>query len=77
MHVVLDLLPSHYADALEWKYLDRVSVKEIGEKLQVGTKAAESILTRAREAFRKGYARVVGEMCGARLSGTEAPGGEE
>ncbi len=77
VHVVLDLLPSHYADALEWKYLDRISVTEIGERLKVGTKAAESTLTRARAAFRKCYQRVVGEMCSAGWSDTAAPGGEE
>jgi len=77
VHVVLDLLPSHYSDVLEWKYLDHISVREIGERLKVGTKAAESMLTRARAAFRKGYQRVVGEMCSAGWSNTAAPGGEK
>ena len=49
---VLDHLPSHYADALEWKYIDEVSVQEIAQRLGVGAKAAESLLTRARRAFR-------------------------
>ena len=52
---VLDHLPSHYADALEWKYIDDVSVQEIGVRLGVGPKAAESLLTRARRAFRDGF----------------------
>lgn len=57
VHAVLDLLPPRYARALEWKYVERVSVKEIAERLRVGAKAAESLLTRAREAFREGYGR--------------------
>lgn len=77
VHIVLDLLPGHYAEALEWKYLDRLSVKEIGRRLEVGTKAAESILTRARKAFREGYQRVVGESVSPGLSGSDASGGDE
>ena len=52
---VLDHLPSHYADALEWKYIDEASVQEIGTRLSLGTKAAESLLTRARAAFRDAF----------------------
>lgn len=52
---VLDHLPSHYADALEWKYIDEISVQEIAVRLGLGLKAAESLLTRARSAFRDAY----------------------
>jgi RNA polymerase sigma-70 factor, ECF subfamily len=52
---VLDQLPAHYADALEWKYIDEVSVQEIGIRLGLGPKAAESLLTRARSAFRDAF----------------------
>jgi RNA polymerase sigma-70 factor (ECF subfamily) len=55
VHAVLDLLPPRYARALEWKYVERLSVREIAERLRLGTKAAESLLTRARQAFRQGY----------------------
>jgi RNA polymerase sigma-70 factor, ECF subfamily len=58
VHAALDLLPPHYAHALEWKYLDRLSVQEIAERLRLGAKAAESLLTRARRAFREGYERM-------------------
>jgi RNA polymerase sigma-70 factor, ECF subfamily len=58
VHDVLDLLPPRYARALEWKYVERVSVNEIAERLRVGAKAAESLLTRARQAFREGYEQV-------------------
>ncbi|MGD8340340.1 MAG: sigma-70 family RNA polymerase sigma factor [Gammaproteobacteria bacterium] len=49
----LDYLPSHYGNVLEWKYIEDNSVKEIAEKLEIAPKAAESLLTRARHAFRE------------------------
>lgn len=55
VHLALDLLPGHYARALEWKYLESLPVREIGERLGLGAKAAESLLTRARQAFRGVY----------------------
>jgi RNA polymerase sigma-70 factor (ECF subfamily) len=55
VHMALDGLPERYARALEWKYLDCISVNEIAWRLGVGPKAAESLLTRARQAFRTGY----------------------
>ncbi len=58
VHATLDLLPPHYARALEWKYVERLPVKEIAERLRLKIKAAESILTRARLAFRESYDRV-------------------
>lgn len=36
VQLVLDCLPGHYGDALEWKYIDGVSVAEIAERLGVG-----------------------------------------
>jgi RNA polymerase sigma-70 factor (ECF subfamily) len=56
VQVALDQLPTHYGDALEWKYLEGLSVKEIAVRLQLSPKAAESLLTRAREAFRDCFA---------------------
>lgn len=50
--LALEQLPEHYGEILQWKYLEDVSVKEIAERLAVGPKAAESMLTRARNAFR-------------------------
>ena len=58
VHVALDALPPHYSRALEWKYLDRLSVEEIAARLDVRPKAAESLLTRARQSFRDAYGRV-------------------
>ena len=55
VQVTLDYLPPKYGDALEWKYIQGLNVKEIAERLNIGPKAAESLLTRAREAFRDGF----------------------
>jgi len=53
--LALDALPARYGDALEWKYIEGLSVKDIAERLGIGPKAAESVLTRAREAFRDAF----------------------
>lgn len=55
VQVVLDRLPAHYGDVLEWKYLEGLPVKEIATRLGLTAKAAESLLVRAREAFRDGF----------------------
>jgi RNA polymerase sigma-70 factor (ECF subfamily) len=56
VQVTLDCLPDPYGNALEWKYIQGWSVDEIARQLQVGPKAAESLLTRARQAFRDAFA---------------------
>jgi RNA polymerase sigma-70 factor, ECF subfamily len=53
VQATLDALPERYGDVLEWKYVDGLPVAEIAARLQVGAKAAESLLTRARAAFRE------------------------
>ncbi|MCP5090499.1 MAG: hypothetical protein GY949_06225 [Gammaproteobacteria bacterium] len=55
MKTTLEHLPAKYAIALDMKYVQGCSVAEIGEKLGVGTKAAESVLSRARAAFKDGF----------------------
>ena len=60
IQATLDNLPGHYGDVLEWKYVDELSVKEIADHLGVGPKAAESLLTRARTAFREAIAAITG-----------------
>ena len=52
VQATVDALPDHYADVLEWKYVEGCPVRGIAERLGVSDKAAESLLTRAREAFR-------------------------
>lgn len=56
VHVAIDHLPPHYSQVLEWKYSDGLSVKEIAVQLGMSPKATESLLTRARLAFRDGFA---------------------
>jgi RNA polymerase sigma-70 factor (ECF subfamily) len=60
VRVVLDRLPANYGDALEWKYLEGDSVESIGKRLGIGTVAAQSLLARARIAFREGLEAVFG-----------------
>lgn len=57
----LDSLPARYGNALEWKYIQGLSVSEIAARLRVGSKAAESLLTRARQAFRLAFMPVRGQ----------------
>jgi len=61
VHLTLDRLPGHYSEALEWKYVDGLSVQEISVRLGLTPKAAESILTRARVAFREAFSTLSGE----------------
>lgn len=55
VRVTLAHLPLNYATALEFKYLRGYSVVEIGDELQISSKAAESVLSRARVAFKEGF----------------------
>jgi RNA polymerase sigma factor (sigma-70 family) len=49
---VMDGLPEQQRLALEWKYIDKLSVRSIADRMDVSEKAAESILFRARRDFR-------------------------
>jgi RNA polymerase sigma-70 factor (ECF subfamily) len=53
----LNGLPERYARALEWKYGDGFTVQEIGRMLGLSTIAAQSLLARAREAFKECWHR--------------------
>lgn len=55
VRATLDYLPARYATALEMKYINGNSVAEIADELGIGEKAAESVLSRARAAFREGF----------------------
>jgi RNA polymerase sigma-70 factor (ECF subfamily) len=57
---VLDRLPERYGDVLEWKYIEGRSVEEIGAMLGIGQTAAQSLLARARVAFRQALETVFG-----------------
>jgi RNA polymerase sigma-70 factor, ECF subfamily len=58
VQLALDHLPPRYSRALEWKYLEELSVDDIAGRLQCTPKAAESLLTRARDAFRDAFAAI-------------------
>lgn len=49
---VLDQLPAHYGSVLEWKYIEELPVQQIAARLGIQLPAAESLLARARRAFR-------------------------
>jgi RNA polymerase sigma-70 factor (ECF subfamily) len=51
----LNSLPERYARALEWKYGDGFSVEEIAYMLGLTTVAAQSLLARARVAFKHSW----------------------
>lgn len=56
VQLALDQLPEHYAKALELKYIFGHSSQEIACELKIGDEAVQSLLARARRAFR--------EVCG-------------
>lgn len=55
----LDQLPENYAAALELKYIEGFNSREIAERLRISDQATQSLLARARRAFR--------EVCGEAL----------
>lgn len=62
IQVALDRLPTHYGNALEWKYVYGFSVEEIAEKLGVGLEAAQSLLARAKRGFQEVYGALTSEL---------------
>ena len=60
VRVTLDYLPIHYGNVLEWKYIQDLSVRDIAARMETTEKAVESLLTRARSAFRDGFSAVMG-----------------
>jgi RNA polymerase sigma-70 factor (ECF subfamily) len=71
VHAVLDRLPNRYGEALEWKYVEGRSVEEIGDRLGIGHTAAQSLLARARVAFRDGLEAVFGASAADVLASLE------
>ena len=58
IRTVMDGLPEQQRLALEWKYVDKLSVRSIADRMDVTEKAAESILFRARREFRDRMLRI-------------------
>lgn len=71
---VMDGLPEQHRLVLEWKYVDRLSVRSIADRMDVSEKAAESILFRARRDFRDRVTRIDREtppQAGRKPGGTD------
>jgi RNA polymerase sigma-70 factor (ECF subfamily) len=64
VQLTLDQLPEKYGQVLEWKYIQDLPVDDIARRLGTGNKATESLLTRARQAFREAFALVAGAWPG-------------
>lgn len=60
VHRVLDSLPSRYGEVLELKYGERLSMQEIAARCGDSVKAVESLLSRARRAFKETFAALKG-----------------
>jgi len=58
--LVMRCLPDSYAGVLEEKYLDGLPVRTMAQRRGQSEKAIESLLTRAREAFRAAWQRAQG-----------------
>ena len=67
-------IPERYAQVLEWKYGDDVSVVEIGRMLAISPAAAQSLMARARDAFREAWKA---EIQGVVVHMGDAPAGPE
>ena len=52
VQTALDCLKDDYGKALEWKYIEGCSVREIAARLNTGVVAAQSLLAHARADFR-------------------------
>lgn len=61
VRVAMDHLPALYADTLEAKYVHDMSVHEIAVTIGKSAKATESLLTRARTAFKENFNSLFGE----------------
>ena len=55
VNATMSQLPPHYREALEAKYVSGQSVRDLASSWHVSEKAVESLLTRARAAFREAY----------------------
>jgi RNA polymerase sigma-70 factor (ECF subfamily) len=62
VQLILDHLPAGYGRVLEWKYMLELSVEEIAERLGTTPTAIQSMLARARRAFRRQYEAMNAEV---------------
>lgn len=66
VHAALDYLPRRYAKVLELKYLEDLSMEAIAARLGVSVIAVQSLLARARQAFREVGSTLLPSVGGAR-----------
>ena len=66
---VMDDLPEPHRLALEWKYVDHLSVREIAGRMATTEKSVEAILFRARRDFREALGRLDRDDVPFRLNG--------
>ncbi len=62
VNAAMSQLPPNYREALEAKYVEGKSVRDIAGLLRMTEKAVESQLTRARQAFRATFLALVGNL---------------
>lgn len=64
VRAALERLPKPYGEALQSQYVEYRSVAEIGQRFGIGRIAAQSLLARARVAFRAAFEQACGESAG-------------
>ena len=75
---VMNQLTESHRMALEWKYIDKWSVRDIAARLDLTEKATESLLFRARKDFRDRLERHTDEVPKSALAETsDRPSGRE
>ena len=77
VHAALDYLPRRYAEVLELKYLQDLSVDVIARQLGVTTTTVQSLLARARTAFRDANAALAEGLISTAPVARERDGGSE
>lgn len=71
VQATLDYLPDRYGDALEWKYMEGLAVEEIATRLGTTAVAAQSLLARARHAFRDAFAPILHTLRERAVTGSD------
>ncbi len=62
VQTALDALPSSYGTVLELKYIEGLSVQDIALRMETGETAVQSLLARARKAFKEAFVDVQREV---------------
>jgi len=75
VHAALDYLPHRYAQILELKYIEDLAVENIAVRLGVTAIAVQSLLARARAAFREVCSTLGRDFEAFGLVGPETAGG--